>query len=129
MINTTLHVLYNQITPPGGNHYNPPFMEWDNNTYTATINVDPITFDTTPTNQFLGNRGFQAGNSRYDIYFNTRLYQLFNTLPATFVNATRDLNYRLDIFGKPNNTAKLPFNNANGDPIYYLQMPQGRRPP
>jgi hypothetical protein len=82
-------------------------MEWDNNTYTASINVDPQTFDTTPSNQFLGNGGFQPrGNDRYDIYFNTRLYQLFNTLPATFVNATGDLNYRLDIFGKPNNTTR-----------------------
>ena len=124
MINTVLVFLYNKIIPYGGAHYNPPYMEWDNNTYTASINVDPQTFDTTPSNQFLGN-GFQsAGNDRYDIYFNTRLYQLFNTLPATFVNATGDLNYRLDIFGKPNNTTRLNVNDGNGEPMHLINMPQ-----
>ena len=88
MIKSLLVFLYNQIIPYGGAHYNPPYMEWDNNTYTASINVDPQTFDTTPSNQFLGN-GFQsAGTDRYDIYFNTRLYQLFNTLPATMLPGT-----------------------------------------
>ena len=100
-------------------------MDWVNNTYTAAIHVDPIYNDLTPNNQLFGASGFApSGSIRYEIYFNTRLYQLFNTPPATFVNATGDLNYRLDIFAKPNNTTKLPTNNSNGEPMYLIQMSQ-----
>jgi len=124
MINTTLLSLFNQIVQVGGDHYNPPYMDWDNNSYTASVNADSWYFDTTPTNQFLGSSGFAGSNVKYEIYFNTRLYQLFNTLPATFMNATGDLNYRLDIFAKPNNTAKLPVNDSNGNSLYNIQMTQ-----
>jgi hypothetical protein len=124
MINTTLKFLFDQSVQAGGDHYNPPYMEWDNNSYTASINVDSYYFDTTPSNQFLGSSGFVGTNKKYEIYFNTRLFQLFNTLPATFANATGDLNYRLDIFAKPNNTAKLPVNDSNGNPLYNIQMTQ-----
>ena len=125
MINTCLHSLFSSFIFHDTGHYNPPFMEWDNNTYTASINVDPRYNDLTPNNQFLGSGGFLPGsNTRYEIYFNTRLYQLFNTLPATYMNATGDLNYRLDIFAKPNNTIKLPVNNSNGEPMHLIQMSQ-----
>jgi hypothetical protein len=125
MINTCLLELFSSGLHHNTGHFNPPFMEWDNNAYTATIHVDPRYNDLTPNNQFLGSRGFSpSGNIRYEIYFNTRLYQLFNTLPATYMNATGDLNYRLDIFAKPNNTTKLPTNNSNGEPMYLIQMSQ-----
>ena len=124
MINSTLVYLFNQIVQVGGDRYNPPYMEWDNTTYTASINADSYYFDTTPSNQFLGSAGFGAPSAKYEIYFNTRLYQLFNTLPATFKNATGDLNYRLDIYAKPNNTVKLPVNDSNGNPMYNIQMSQ-----
>ena len=123
MINTTLLNMFNDIFP-GGDHYNPPYMEWDNNTCTAAINADSYWFDTTPNNQFLGPPGFVLSGQKYEIYFNTRLYQLFNTLPATFMNSAGDLNYRLDIFAKPNNTTKLPVNDANGNQMYNIQMAQ-----
>ena len=124
MINTTFQTLFNNIVQIGGDHYSPPFMEWDNNSYTASIHVDPWYFDTTPSNQFLGSSGFSGSNVKYEMYFNTRLYQLFNTLPATFKNATGNLNYRMDIFAKPNNTTRLPVNDANGNQLYLIQMSQ-----
>ena len=122
MINNTLHDLsVGRMT----DRFNPPFMEWDNTAYTASLHLDPYYFDTTPANQFLGASGFSMGaNAKYEIYFNTRLYQLFNTFPATYMSATGDLNYRLDVFAKPNNTSKLPVNDANGEQMYLINMPQ-----
>ena len=40
------------------------------------------------------------------------------------MSATGDLNYRLDVFAKPNNTSKLPVNDANGEQMYLITMPQ-----
>ena len=98
MINTCLLEMLSSGLHYNIGHFNPPFMDWENNTHTATLHVDPIYNDLTPNAQLLGASGFApSGNIRYEIYFNTRLYQLFNTLPTTYVNATGDLNYRVDM--------------------------------
>ena len=70
MINNTLYDLsVGRMT----GRFNPPFMEWDNTAYTASLHLDPYYFDTTPTNQFVGAPGFSMGaNAKYEIYFNTR---------------------------------------------------------
>ena len=125
MINNTLISLFGGIVQAGQAHYNPPYMEWNNDSYTATINADSFYFDTSPSNTFLGTAGFTSiVTGKYEIYFNTRLFQLFNTFPATFVSISGDLNYRLDIFGTASNTVKLPLNDSSGNPLYNISMAQ-----
>ena len=125
MINNTLISLFGGIVQAGQAHYNPPYMEWNNDSYTATINADSFYFDTSPSNTFLGTAGFTSiVTGKWEIYFNTRLFQLFNTFPATFVSISGDLNYRLDIFGTASNTVKLPLNDSSGNPLYNISMAQ-----
>ena len=121
MINTTLRSLYTSLPLVAG-HFNPPYLEWDNTSCVATLYADTYYFDLNGNmNSFTG----LAGRSRkFEIYFNSRLYQLFSTLPATYTNATGDLNYRLDIFGDASNTSKLPVNDANGNDMYNVALSQ-----
>ena len=120
MINITLRDLYVQLPNVLTRGNNPPYMEWDAATCTATLYADSYYFDLTPNNPLTG-----AGRTRkFEIYFNARLYQLFSTPIATLVNATSDLNYRLDIFGNATNTTKLSYNDASGNALYNLSLAQ-----
>ena len=56
-----------------------PYLEWDTTTYTASL--------LTPTDE--------AGAVQVDIYFNTRLYELFAGLPAYLVAESGEKNYRM----------------------------------
>jgi hypothetical protein len=120
MINITLRDLYIQLPNVLTRGNNPPYMEWDAATCTATLYADSYYFDLTPNNPLTG-----AGRTRkFEIYFNARLYQLFSTLNATLVNATSDLDYRLDIFGNATNTTKLSYNDASGNALYNISLAQ-----
>ena len=120
MINTALRDLYIQLPAVATRGNNPPYMEWDAATCTATLYADSYYFDLTPNSPLTG-----AGRPRkFEIYFNHRLYQLFSTLNATLVNATSDLNYRLDIFGNATNTTKLSYNDASGNALYNISLAQ-----
>ena len=121
MINTTLRSLYS-LLPLVIGHYNPPYIEWDNASCTATLYADTYFFDLNGNmNAFTGTSG---RDRKFEIYFNSRLYQLFSTLPSTYTNATGDLNYRLDIFGDASNTTKLPVNDTNGGSMYSVALSQ-----
>jgi len=121
MINTTLRSLYS-LLPLVIGHYNPPYIEWDNASCTATLYADTYFFDLNGNmNAFTGTSG---RDRKFEIYFNSRLYQLFSTLPSTYTNATGDLNYRLDIFGDASNTTKLPVNDTNGGSMYNVALSQ-----
>ena len=121
MINTTLRSLYSSLPLVIG-HYSPPYVEWDNASCTATLYADTYYFDLNGNmNAFTGSGG---RDRKFEIYFNSRLYQLFSTLPATYTSATGDLNYRLDIFGDASNTTKLPLNDTNGGSMYNIALSQ-----
>lgn len=124
MINTTLSTLFVNIMAIG--HYNPPYMEWDNASCTASLYADTYYFDLNGnTNPFTGDTGRIR---KFEIYFNTRLYQLFSTLNATYVGkqnvGTGGLDYRMDFFGNASNTVKLPQNDSNGNSMYNVVIAQ-----
>jgi len=120
MINITLRDLYIQLPDVLVRGNNPPYMEWDAVTCAATLYTDSYYFDLTPNNPLTG----PTRSRKFEIYFNARLYQLFSTLNATLVNATSDLNYRLDIFGNATNTIKLSYNDASGNTLYNISLTQ-----
>ena len=110
---------------PGVTRYNPPYMEWDHTSCTATLYADAYYFDLSVRNPITGTPG---RSRKFEIYFNTRLYQLFSTLNATYVGASYDgvtgLDYRLDIFGDISNTIKTPLNDHLDKPIYNIALSQ-----
>ena len=125
MINLTLMNLYNRIIVPTGGvtRYNPPYMEWDNTSCTATLYADSYCFDLNPRNPFIPG----AGRSRkFEIYFDARLYQLFSSLNATYVGGgpgIGGMDYRLDIFGDSSNTVLAGKDSAQGQ-MYSISLSQ-----
>lgn len=112
MINKTLQVLFAQ-KPTLPNNNTAPYMEWDSTAFTATLYADAFYFDT------IGN----PGDGKWQIYFNTRLYQLFNTFPATHVSLSGDFNYRLDLSATPTNTVQSK-DKLSGSTITLISLPQ-----
>jgi hypothetical protein len=114
MVNNALILLFSTIQVAGSGHNSAPYMEWDPTSCTATLSADQFYFD------------LRSGSitTKWEIYFNTRLYELFNTLPATMVNAGGDLNYRLNMYGNPGNTVLLSTKDSSGNPMYNVAISQ-----
>ena len=132
MINTTLSELYDLL--PGSApsiHFNPPFMDWDSTNCTATLHADSWFFDLSrdrnTTTRAVGRP------RKFEIYFDTRLYQLLSTLNATYVGTSTiddnkfysGLDYRLDIFGNASNTAALGRKDSFDLDLYNITLTQG----
>ena len=126
MINTTLLNLYRKITVNTGGvtRFNPPYMEWDHTSCTATLYADSFCFDLNG----LNNPAIKTPGrfKKFEIYFDARLYQLFSSLNATFVGGgpgTGGLDYRLDIFGERSNTVLAGTDSANNQ-MYNISLSQ-----
>lgn len=115
MINNAFISLFGKVHIRNLGHDTPPYMEWDSASATASLNADQYYFDL----------GFGPHvTTQWEIYFNSRLYDLFNTLPATLVNTSGDLNYRLNMFGNPGNLVQQVTKDSSGNQKYNIIISQ-----
>ena len=127
MINKSLYYMDASLPAPapGVIRYNPPYMEWDHSTCTATLYADAYYFDLNVNNPLTST---SARGRRFEIYFDARLYQLFSTLNATYVGASylglTGFDYRLDMFGDMSNTVKTTLTDSTQIPIYNIALTQ-----
>ena len=85
MVNKTLKKLWTATIYP-------PFIEFDPTSFQFVFNVPQNEFFTTPT---------------YELYFNSRLFNLFAGLPFIFTGYDGDQNYKLNVAGSSNNTRQV----------------------
>ena len=85
MVNKTLKQLWTATLYP-------PYIEFSPDTFQFIFNI--------PANEFL-----TVGT--LELYFNTRLFNLFSGLPFIFVGYDGDLNYKVNVAGSSQNTRQI----------------------
>jgi len=85
MVNATLKTLWTATVYP-------PFIEFSPDTFQFIFNIPANQFYTQPT---------------MELYFNTRLFNLFAGIPSIFVGYAGDLNYKINVAGSSNNIRQV----------------------
>ena len=109
MVNNALVTLWGKTGLSGPIAAAVPFIEFDPSSYISVLNVPQTAFTT----------------ANYDIYFNTRLMQLFTGLPAIFKTYDGELNYQINVAGSLNNTRSITVSySAQSAVIAFVQVNQ-----
>ena len=113
MINKTLKEMWisAELGVQTGDLPYPPYMELNPETYMVTLYAPKFYFD---------QRDIAPPTlPRMRLYFNTRLYELFTSLPNTFVSYSGDKNYLMRIESSNLNTVLITSTNSR-----YISVPQ-----
>jgi len=106
MMNNTLTLLWAMAGPTGPISKAVPFVEWDAQNNICIINLEQTSFTNT-----------------YTLYFNTRLMQLFTSLPSYFMQYDGDLNYIINNDGSNHNTRTINVNyQGTNTPYTFIQV-------